>query len=133
MKEYRIGDITKQTGMSADTLRYYEKIGLFKTIPRNGSGVRVYSEKHLSQLKFIQRAQKMNFKLAEIESLLQMREDPQHARNEVRQLTKEKLEEVEAHLTVLSTLKNELELLINLCRGSDNGCPIIENIDKKDE
>ena len=75
----------------------------------------------------------MNFKLAEIKSLLQMREDPQHARNEVRQLTKEKLEEVEAHLIVLTTLKTELALLINLCRGSENGCPIIENIDNKDD
>jgi len=133
MKEYRIGDMTKQLGLSADTLRYYEKIGLLKTIPRNSSGIRVYSDKHLSQLKFIQRAQKMNFKLAEIKSLLQMREDPQHARNEVRQLTKEKLEEVEAHLIVLTTLKTELALLINLCRGSENGCPIIENIDNKDD
>jgi len=131
MTEYRIGDITKELGLSADTLRYYEKINLIKNIPRNNSGVRVYSDKHLSQLKFIQRAQKMNFTLAEINDLLQMREDPQHARTEVRQLTHSKLEEVEAYLKDLTTLKNELSLLINLCTGSEDGCPIIENLDNE--
>jgi len=131
MKEYRIGDASKKLNLSADTLRYYEKIGLLSNIKRTASGVRVYSEKHLSQLKFIKRSQKMNFSLAEINNLLQMREDPQNARTEVRQLTRAKLEEVEAHLTDLITLKNELTLLINLCTGSEGGCPIIENIDSE--
>jgi len=129
MKEYQIGDISKLLGLSADTLRYYEKIQLLTNIPRNDSGVRVYSDKHLSHLKFIQRAQKMNFTLAEISDLLQMRENPQRARTEVRQLTHAKLAEVEAHLNDLTLLRNELSLLINLCTGSENGCPIIENID----
>ena len=129
MKEYRIGDVAKLLNLSADTLRYYEKIDLLKNVLRNDSGIRVYSDKHLSQLKFIKRAQRMNFTLAEISDLLQMREDPQHARTEVRQLTRTKLDEVEAHLKDLTILKNELTLLINLCTGSENGCPIIENID----
>ncbi len=128
MKQYRIGDITKKIGLSADTLRYYEKIGLLKNIPRNESGIRVYADKHLSQLKFIQRAQKMNFTLAEISDLLLMREDPQHARAEVRQLSHTKLAEVELRLKDLTTLRDELSLLINLCTGSESGCPIIDNI-----
>ncbi len=132
MTEYRIGDVTKLLGLSADTLRYYEKIGLLQNIPRNGSGIRIYLDKHLSQLKFIQRAQKMNFSLAEIKDLLQMRQDPQHARTEVRQLTRTKLEEIESHLVDLTTLRDELSLLVNLCTGSEDGCPIIENMDKED-
>lgn len=133
MTEYRIGDVTRLLGLSADTLRYYEKIGLLQDIPRNSSSIRVYLDKHLSQLKFIQRAQKMNFSLAEIKDLLQMRQDPQHARIDVRQLTKTKLEEIEAHLVDLTTLRDELSLLVNLCTGSEDGCPIIENMDKEDD
>lgn len=127
---FRIGEITKQLNLSADTLRYYEKIGLLKNIPRTDSGIRVYSEKHVSQLKFIKRTQRMKFSLAEISDLLQMREDPQHARTEVRQLTRTKLDEVELHLADLTTLKNELSLLINLCTGTEGGCPIIDYIDE---
>ncbi|HFE37546.1 MAG TPA: heavy metal-responsive transcriptional regulator [Gammaproteobacteria bacterium] len=132
MTEYRIGDVSRLLGLSVDTLRYYEKIGLLQDIPRNSSGIRVYLNKHLSQLKFIQRTQKMNFSLAEIKDLLQMRQAPQHARKEVRQLTKIKLEEIEAHLVDLTTLRDELSLLVNLCIGSEDGCPIIENMDKEE-
>ncbi|MEK7758413.1 MAG: MerR family transcriptional regulator, partial [Pseudomonadota bacterium] len=58
--------MTQLLGLSADTLRYYEKIGLLQRISRNTAGVRYYSEQDISRLRFIQRAQKMNFSLAEI-------------------------------------------------------------------
>ncbi len=133
MNDYHIGDIGKQLGLTADTLRYYEKIGLLKNISRTASGIRVYSDKDISCLKFIQRAQKMNFTLAEIKGLLQMREDPQHARTEVRELSHRKLVEIETHLQDLTTLRNELTLLVNLCTGSGEGCPIIEGIEKSQD
>ncbi len=132
MTSYRIGEITSQLGLSADTLRYYEKIALLPAINRTSSGIRVYSDKDISRLRFIQRAQKMNFSLKEIGELLKMREDPQHVRDDIRQLTAKKLTEVEAHLEELSTLRNELQLLLSLCRGSKDGCPIIEGIDQED-
>ena len=131
MSLYRIGDVTKKLGMSADTLRYYEKIKLLNKVSRTPSGIREYDDKDISRLKFIQRAQKMNFSLAEISDLLKMREDPQKVRDDVRQLTADKLTEVDEHLQSLTTLRNELQLLLNLCRGSEDGCPIIEGLDEK--
>ena len=126
---YKIGEITKCLGLSADTLRYYEKIKLLPKVSRNSSGVREYNDKDISRLKFIQRAQKMNFSLSEIGDLLKMRENPQSVRNEVRLLTADKLLEVDEHLQSLTTLRNELQLLLNLCQGSEEGCPIIEGLD----
>lgn len=128
MSNYRIGDVVKLLALSADTLRYYEKISLLPPVNRNASGIRIYCDKDISRLKFIQRAQKMNFSLAEIGELLKMREDPQHARDDIRQLTAKKLSEVETHLEELSSLRSELQLLLNLCRGSEDGCPIIEGL-----
>ena len=130
MKSYRIGDVTKLLGISADTLRYYEKIELLPAINRTDSGIRVYLERDLSRLRFIRRAQKMQFSLKEISELLKMREDPQHARDEIRLLTRSKLTEVEEHLDDLQFLRNELQLLLNLCTASEDGCPIIESIDQ---
>jgi DNA-binding transcriptional MerR regulator len=132
MTTYRIGEITEQTGLSADTLRYYEKIGLLPMINRTASGIRIYTDKDISRLRFIQRAQKMNFTLAEINGLLALRANPQHARAEVRELTRRKLAEIETHLQDLTTLRNELTLLINLCTGSRDGCPIIEGLEDVD-
>lgn len=126
---YKIGEVTKQTGLSVDTLRYYEKFGLLPNISRNSSGIRQYDDKDISRLKFIRRAQTMNFSLDEIKKLLTMREDPQHAKDSVRQLTADKLKDVEKQIAELTTLQNEFTLLLNLCRGSEDGCPIIEDID----
>ncbi len=129
-RQYKISDVTKETALSADTLRYYEKISLLKKIHRNSAGVRLYSDKDLSRLRFIQRAKTMNFSLDEITQLLQMRENPATAKKTVRELTQNKLNEVKQHLKTLNTLHNELTLLVNLCTGSKDGCPIIEDIDK---
>lgn len=128
---YKIGEVEKRTGLTADTLRYYEKFGLLTNIFRDVSGLRQYNDKDISRLKFIKRAQRMNFKLDEIKQLLAMRENPQHAKDSVRQLTADKLMDIENQLTDLGTLRNELQLLLNLCRGSEDGCPIIEDMDSE--
>ncbi len=126
---YRIGNISRQLGLSVDTLRYYEKIGLLPRVHRTASGIRDYSDKDISRLKFVRRAQKMNFSLAEISSLLQMREAPQDARQEVRELTLKKLVEIENRLQDLTNLRNELKQLTRLCASNRKGCPIIEDIE----
>jgi len=129
MALYRIGDVTKKLGLSAGTLRYYEKFGLLKNVSRTASGIRQYYDKDISKLKFIKRAQRMNFSLEEIKSLLSMREDPQHAKDNIRKLTVDKLIDIEKQVIELTTLQNELRLLLNLCRNSKDGCPIIDDID----
>ena len=123
---YRIGDASRLLGVSVDTLRYYEKIGLLPMVDRTASGTRVYSDRDISRLRFIQRAQKMNFSLREISGLLNMREDPRHAREDVRALTVRKMAEIEKYLEELQYLRNELQLLLNLCAAAEDGCPIIE-------
>jgi len=133
MKTYHIGKVTEKLGISADTLRYYEKIKLLPPISRTAAGIRQYDERDLSRLRFIKRAQKMRFSLKEIAELLTMREDPQHVRDEIRVLTRNKLTEVEEHLDDLQFLRNELQLLLNLCMASEDGCPIIESIENVDQ
>jgi len=72
----------------------------------------------------------MNFSLAEIRSLLQLREHPQAAREGARRLTAEKFVAVEARMKTLRLLRNEMRLLLNLCAGSKDGCPILESLDE---
>jgi len=124
----RIGEVVTELGISADTLRYYEKIKLIPNVQRNGAGVRFYNDKNLSHIRFIKRAQKMGFSLEEIAQLLRFRENPQKAKPNVRELAHQKLMEIEEHLTELNTLRDELRLLTNLCGASPDGCPILESI-----
>lgn len=48
-----IKEVSELTGVSADTLRYYERIGLVPPVPRNGAGIRVYGEHEVNWINFI--------------------------------------------------------------------------------
>ena len=49
----KIGEVSEQYGISSDTLRYYERIGLIPPVNRNKSGIREYSEINLKRVEFI--------------------------------------------------------------------------------
>lgn len=49
----KVSEVSKKYDISADTLRYYEKIGLIKNVPRNKSGIRDYDENALKRIEFI--------------------------------------------------------------------------------
>ena len=49
----KIMEVSQQYGISADTLRYYERIGLIPPVNRNGNGIREYHELDLRRVEFI--------------------------------------------------------------------------------
>lgn len=125
-----IGETARQTGLSVDTLRYYEKIGLLRTVARDSGNRRRYDQEDLSRLHFIRRAQRCDFSLDEIRQLLEFRGCRDAARPTVARLTEHKLADIQHRLADLETLQHELQQLLNLCQGSDQGCPILEGLDQ---
>ena len=126
---YLMGAAVKKLGLSADTLRYYEKIGLVPRAAKNGSGHRVFSDRDLGRLRFVQRAQSIGFSLEEIRRLLKLRENPVKCSRAVRALAREKCEHLRRQLEVLKKMHAELSLLLNLCSGDADHCPILEKLD----
>lgn len=49
----KIAEVSKKYDISADTLRYYERIGLMSHVRRNASGIRDYSEQDCARIQFI--------------------------------------------------------------------------------
>ena len=49
----RIAEVSEQSGMSSDTFRYYERIGLIPPVNRNGSGIRDYNELDVRRVEFV--------------------------------------------------------------------------------
>jgi DNA-binding transcriptional MerR regulator len=49
----KIGEVSERYGISSDTLRYYERIGLIPPVNRNGSGIRDYNEIDVRWVEFI--------------------------------------------------------------------------------
>ena len=62
-RNYRIGEIAERTGVSVETLRYYEKRRLLNAPARTEGGFRVYSVAVVHQVKFIKQAQSLGLTL----------------------------------------------------------------------
>jgi DNA-binding transcriptional MerR regulator len=124
-----IGEVAKHFGVTTDTLRYYERIGLLGPITRSRGGQRFFSQKDCAQLAFIRRSQELGFSLAEIEMLLSLRCTPLEARADVRMLAEEKVRELEQKKLSITRMQDELNLLLNLCRHSSGACPILSGLE----
>ena len=88
-----IKKVSEQTGVSADTIRYYERIGLLPRVCRNKSGVRDFSEQDIAALEFIRcfRSAGMSVEsLIEYMSLVEEGEGTEKARMKI--LEKERLD-----------------------------------------
>ena len=51
---YSIGDMSRETGLSVSTLRYYEKLGLLAPVPRSAGNIRQYGEADLERLRMLE-------------------------------------------------------------------------------
>jgi DNA-binding transcriptional MerR regulator len=49
----KIAEVSEHSGLSTDTLRYYERVGLIPHVNRNGSGIRDYNDLDIRRVEFI--------------------------------------------------------------------------------
>ena len=63
--------MAQRAGVSIVTVRYYESIGLLKRARRTAAGHRRYSEETVAELRFVKKAQALNFSLTEIAAILE--------------------------------------------------------------
>ena len=69
----KIGAVAKRTGLSVDTIRFYEAEGLLKSPPRSDGGFRLFQEKDIEDLRFIRVGQSLGLSLKETRELLSVR------------------------------------------------------------
>lgn len=100
-----IAEVSKKFGLSQDTLRYYERIGLIPYVHRRQSGIRDYSEEDCRWIEFIKCMRSAGLPievLIEYVALFQQGEGTVEARKELligqRKLLTEKLEEMKKTL-----------------------------------
>ncbi|MCR0571153.1 MerR family transcriptional regulator [[Clostridium] innocuum] len=105
-----IAEVSRMFEISADTLRYYERIGLLPTVPRTSGGIRDYGEKDLGWIEFIKCMRGAGLPieaLIEYVALFQQGDASAQARLEIlkeqRTLLRKRLEEMQATLKRLDT------------------------------
>ena len=131
----KIGELSKQSKTSVETLRYYEKQGLIAPPKRLANGYRNYSSSTISHLRFIQRAKKVGFSLRECKELLSIFiSRDQHSCHDVKTLAENKLEEIQQQRLELEQMHHTLQKISNACCGGDESavnCTILDALEKQ--
>ncbi len=105
----QIGKVSQQTGLSIDTIRYYEKERLLREPPRSEGGYRLYSVGDIEHLLFVRKAQELGFTLAEIRELLLVQDLGTEACTHVRELIQNRLRSVRQKIEDLKKLESHLQ------------------------
>jgi Cd(II)/Pb(II)-responsive transcriptional regulator len=111
----RIGELAKQAGVDAQTVRYYEREGLLAAPSRTAAGYRVYGPQHLERLNFIRHCRSLDMPLAEIKRLIDLSGDERVSCEQVDGLVRIHLERVRAKRIALQALEAQLATLSAQC------------------
>jgi MerR family mercuric resistance operon transcriptional regulator len=117
---FGIGDLSRATGCSIETIRYYEKLSLLNTPPRTGGGHRLYNASHQKCLGFILKARGLGFNLEKTRELLSLAENNERSCSEALQLVENNLTTVNEKLAELQAIKDSLLVMAKNCKC---GCP----------
>lgn len=116
----QIGEIASATGLSRDTLRFYEKRGLLRA-RRSANGYRDYPPEAVDWLRYIRLAQTLGFTLNEIEADLPLLAEPESSAPQLRAALERKMEDIDKRIEGLHTLRGELARRL----GEDmQACPL---------
>jgi MerR family transcriptional regulator, copper efflux regulator len=106
------GALAKATGVSADTIRHYEKIGVLPIASRTQSGYRLYPENAVERVLAVQRALRIGFTLAELAEVLKARDAGGVPCQRVYQLAKDKLSGITADIAALKRTERYLKQVL---------------------
>jgi MerR family mercuric resistance operon transcriptional regulator len=125
-----IGELSRQTGVNIETIRYYERIKMLPAPPRSASGRRRYGLAETRTLAFIRRSRGLGFTLDEIRALLAFSADGGPGTcAEVRELAASHLGEIRAKIADLRSMERVLAEAVRNCdAGEAPGCPLIETL-----
>lgn len=105
----QIGELGRRAGVAAKTIRYYEEIGLLEEPTRAANGYRDYDETAVDRLRFIRDAQATGLSLAEIASLLEMRDHGEQTCGHVIDLLESHLDDIDRQIRQLRSTRKLLE------------------------
>jgi len=118
----QIGELSKASGLSVKTIRYYEDLGLIHAVKRTKGGFRLFEkETTLIRLQFIKQAQSLGMSLEEIGEFLKVRDRGDLPCHEVKQKLQDKATQIDQQIQALQHLQTQIKSLL---AGAD---PILEN------
>jgi MerR family copper efflux transcriptional regulator len=127
-----IGALARKTGVSVETVRFYERKGLLEQPARAAGRQRRYSESHLAELRFIRRSAGLGFSLEDIRVLLDARRRGQGGCPSVHAAIHDELADVQAARRMLDAREAKLRDLLGCCAGhaTRKRCVVLERLEE---
>ena len=117
----RVAELAAAVGVGADTIRYYEKIGLLAPPERTPAGYRIYDPAVVDRLQFIQGAQRLGLTLVDIKNLMAVRDTGECPCEPAEALLRRRLADLDAELARLTALRDQMVAMVEALPAGD--CP----------
>ncbi|MBX3710422.1 MAG: helix-turn-helix domain-containing protein [Lysobacter sp.] len=129
MDSLTIGQLANATATKAETIRYYERIGLLLAPPRSAGNYRTYGPLDVQRLGFVRRARELGFSIEQIRELLSLGVDAEQDCGDIDQLTRAHVTRIEEKIADLQRLKDELFAMLRACPGGTVAqCQILQSL-----
>lgn len=119
MAELLIGELATRTGVSTDTIRYYERRHLLPRAPRLAAGFRIFAPEAVERIRFIKQSQEIGLSLNEIKELLANGGGAKKCRR-VSELLRAKLDELELRIKTMQNFRRMLPRHLVACEQELN-------------
>ena len=131
----QIGEVAAHSGVSVDTVRYYERLKLLPRAARSSGGFRIFPAETVERIRFVKQAQEMGFSLDEVKQLFSADGGANQCRA-VRELLVGKLSDLENKINRMRNFKKVLNRHLAECdtelkaHGDESACPVLNTIEK---
>ena len=119
-----IGDLATETGVKPRTIRFYEKKGLLPPPQRSESGYRLYAEEDIKRLHLIRSARLLGISIRDVGGLLATAQHDSCGsfQGQVARLIVGKLDQVEANIKQMESLREDLRTAMGNLTDEAEGC-----------
>ena len=118
-----IGKVAGMTGVTPDTIRYYEKLGLLPRPIRTAAGYRQYSTGVMDRLSLVRNAQRFGFSLRQIAGFLRARDTGGKPCHDVRAAAQRMLEAVDRQIAELVSTRKQMHRTLKAWDEKLEGTP----------
>lgn len=112
-KKFFIGELARKTGCSPKAIRFYEAFGLLRQPQRTESRYRLYSDKDVDRIRFIQGARVLSLSLNEIKQAVELEAKGTRPCAYVRSVLREKIAALDRRLETLALFRGELHAFMD--------------------
>jgi len=123
-----IGTASRASGITVETIRYYERAGIVGPPPRSPSGRRIYGPAEIGRLRMIRRCRDLGFSLADVQFLMSLAADAPATCAEVKGLAEHHLAAIRQKQRDLALIEGALAEMLEGCSEGNTGCPALRTL-----